>query len=363
MRPESPWPFWSRNKKTVRAPDDSMNAAEKLYADEAEQPASDQTVQKNPQHRIAIIGAVAAIAVLLLGATQITYSYLTASSDTVVNTFAGGAISIKLDEALVDTDGNPVGSTRVIANSYEITPGASYTKDPTITVLAGSEDAYIFIYVDNALPEEYFSLNYSDSWVAVATTGTKTLYVYQSVVTSTDEDITLDPIFTTVTVSTDITSEQIEALGEVQLTIQSYAVQAEGVDQETAIEMAVAFFESEFGFSFDDVDTSIDISGISTNSKEAAGESIEDSSDSTAETDETSTDETTVTTDESTTSDDSSSSDENDLSDTTDSSDSTGTSDSSDTTANDSSEESEALTIQSAQDSSGDSSVEDSEAE
>lgn len=244
-----------------------------------------------------MIGAIAAVAVLVLGTAPLTYSYLTASSEAVVNTFAGGAISLKLDEALTDSEGNPdADGTRVTENSYKITPGAELTKDPTITVLANSEDAYIFIYVDNELPEEYFSLDYSDSWIEIASTGTKTLYMYKSVVESSDADYSLDPIFTTVTVSEDLTSELIEELGELQITVQSYAVQADGVTEATAIQMAVDFFEDAFSIDFDyeavteDADTaSSDDSGASSDedstSTDASAESGSDADSSSSDTD------------------------------------------------------------------------------
>lgn len=78
-------------------------------------------------------------AVLLVAASVLgTMAYLT-SSDTVTNTFTVGKVEIKLDETDVT---NPTGS-RVQANSYKLMPGTTYTKDPTVTVKAGSEEAYV----------------------------------------------------------------------------------------------------------------------------------------------------------------------------------------------------------------------------
>lgn len=83
-------------------------------------------------------------AVLLVAASVLgTMAYLT-SSDTVTNTFTVGKVEIKLDEAKVTADGIPVeGAGRVTANSYKLMPGTTYTKDPTVTVLKGSEDSYV----------------------------------------------------------------------------------------------------------------------------------------------------------------------------------------------------------------------------
>ncbi|MDY5797799.1 MAG: SipW-dependent-type signal peptide-containing protein, partial [Eubacteriales bacterium] len=77
-------------------------------------------------------------------AVGMTIAYLT-STDEVVNTFTVGNVQIKLDEAEVDQYGVPQGSPapRVKANSYKLIPGHIYTKDPTVTVLRGSESSYI----------------------------------------------------------------------------------------------------------------------------------------------------------------------------------------------------------------------------
>lgn len=83
-------------------------------------------------------------AVLLVAASVLgTMAYLT-STDTVTNTFTVGKVEIKLDEAKVNADGIPEeGAARVQANSYKLMPGTTYTKDPTVTVLKGSEESYV----------------------------------------------------------------------------------------------------------------------------------------------------------------------------------------------------------------------------
>ena len=83
-------------------------------------------------------------AVLLVAASVLgTMAYLTSTAK-VENTFTIGKVEIKLDEAKVTADGIPVeGAARVTANSYKLMPGTTYTKDPTVTVLKGSEDSYV----------------------------------------------------------------------------------------------------------------------------------------------------------------------------------------------------------------------------
>ena len=61
---------------------------------------------------------LAVIAVLTVSPTL---SWLSSTSAPVINTFAGGVISVKLDEALVGTDGKEItgeGAQRVNSNNY-----------------------------------------------------------------------------------------------------------------------------------------------------------------------------------------------------------------------------------------------------
>ena len=83
-------------------------------------------------------------AVLLVAASVLgTMAYLTSSAE-VKNTFTVGKVEIKLDEAKVNADGIPEeGAARVTANSYKLMPSRTYTKDPTVTVLKGSEESYV----------------------------------------------------------------------------------------------------------------------------------------------------------------------------------------------------------------------------
>ena len=260
MRLKPPQFSGLRKKAAVRSPDGDMNA------DEAE-----QVFKKKPTRRRALITSAALITVLMLGVVPVTYSYLMASSETVVNTFAGGAISLTLDEEKVDTDGNPLeDEPRVQENTYKVVPGRTLYKDPTVTVLAGSEVCYVYLYVENPLNEDYFTLDYSEDWIEVATTGTRTLYVYKTTVDASDGDVVLTPIFTTVTVSSELTAEQIEAMGEVQIKVQAYAIQAESVDPATATQMAADYFEAEFDFEWTDADTAVEIDGLITEEEDTA---------------------------------------------------------------------------------------------
>ena len=180
--------------------------------------------------------AVLMVAVIAVCSFTPTFSWLSSKSDRVVNTFAGDAISIVLDEAPVDTNGHRIEGARVNTNSYKYVAGSKLDKDPRATVLKGSEPCY-----------EKFSLNIDiKSWREVQKSGTKTLYVHVDTVEPTlTEDAVLEPIFTQVSVFEDLTAEDIEKLGEKTISVTAYAVQKESMTEKGAIELAVAEFKPE----------------------------------------------------------------------------------------------------------------------
>ncbi|MBC5788275.1 hypothetical protein [Clostridium facile] len=187
------------------------------------------------------------LAVIVMLTVMPTLSWLSSTSEPVVNTFAGGAISIKLDEAFVDTNGKKVtgeDAKRVNANNYKYVAGAVLDKDPTPTVLKGSEECYVFLLVENGLNDK-FTMNYAtDAWLKVAESGGNTVYAYSTKVNALEstEDIVLKPIFTTVTISPELTKADIESLGERKLCVTAFAVQTANIDVATATDLAVKQF-------------------------------------------------------------------------------------------------------------------------
>lgn len=192
------------------------------------------------------LAAFLSVIIIAATLTASTYSWLSAQSDTVVNTFAGGAISITLDEAQVDTSGKKIdGGQRVISNSYKYAAGSVLDKDPTPTVLKGSIPCYVFLCVENELGD-LFSMNFDNSsWIKADESDNKELFIYYTTVDAenSDEDIKLNPIFTQVTVSENLTSDDAAALGEKTLNVTAYAVQTEALTQDEASALAAAQFE------------------------------------------------------------------------------------------------------------------------
>lgn len=176
-----------------------------------------------------------------------TLSWLSDKSEKVVNTFAGGAISIILDEAPVDAHGQQIEGDRVTSNSYKYVAGVTLDKDPTPTVLQGSDPCYVFICIENEL-NDLFALNIdTESWKQVAQADGTTLYIYASSVDASKapQDIVLKPIFTQVKVSEELTQQDIQSLGERSLNATAYAVQTAELTSAEAIDLAVAEFMPE----------------------------------------------------------------------------------------------------------------------
>jgi len=74
-----------------------------------------------------------------------TIAWLTAQSATVVNTFTIGEVEITLTE----TDALDQGGGQ-FTKSFKVSPGEDITKDPKVTVLAGSEACYLFVRIQES---------------------------------------------------------------------------------------------------------------------------------------------------------------------------------------------------------------------
>lgn len=210
-------------------------------------------------------------AVLLVAASVLgTMAYLTSSAE-VKNTFTVGKVEIKLDETDVT---NPTGP-RVTANSYKLMPGTTYTKDPTVTVKAGSEESYVRMKVTFNNAKEIIALctdpeyadevtgvenafplirmvNYTDTaelyWDGLlldnmydtedmlampkyfaydAATDTLTYYFYYTDTVGTpDGDVKLPVLFDSIKVHEWVTGEQLKALDNFRITVIAEAIQA-----------------------------------------------------------------------------------------------------------------------------------------
>lgn len=192
---------------------------------------------------------VVACALLLVAASVFgTMAYLT-STDTVTNTFTVGKVKITLDEAKVNPDGTLVeGADRVKANSYKLLPGHTYNKDPMVTVLSGSESSYVKMTVTfskaSALDAIFaptgaeltsiFNGYDAANWIYKgntkdATADTRTYeFWYKEAVGAPTADVALDALFDSITVPGEITAEQLATIEGMTITVNAYAIQADG---------------------------------------------------------------------------------------------------------------------------------------
>lgn len=199
-------------------------------------------------------------AVMLVTASVLgTMAYLT-SQDEVVNTFTVGNVAIKLDEAKTNVYGEIIESAnRVKANAYKLLPGHEYSKDPMVTVLDGSENSYIKMTVAITKSTELdaiFGANGADlmtiflgynekTWLYKGNTEDSSEntriyeFWYKEPVAAAAGDVELDALFDSIKVPGEITNEQLATIKGMTITVNAYAIQADGF--ESADEAWAAF--------------------------------------------------------------------------------------------------------------------------
>ena len=191
-----------------------------------------------------VLALVLVIAMSVAG----TYAYLT-STDTVKNTFTVGNVQIKLNEAKANPDGTLVpNADRVQANSYKLLPGHTYNKAPMVTVLKASESSYVKMtvtFTKAAALDAIFAPNGADmtsifngydstNWIYKGNTedttaNTRTYeFWYKEAVAAPDADVALDALFDSIIVPGTITNAQLATIKDMTITVNAYAIQADG---------------------------------------------------------------------------------------------------------------------------------------
>ena len=191
---------------------------------------------------------LALCAILLVASTILgTVAYLQDSAE-VVNTFTVGNVHLKLDEAVVDEKGEPTGGRTAAGNAYHLVPGGSYTKDPTVTVLKGSEKAYVRMLVTVNCYNELAAIfgdpflakvltGWNDTlWLdtgivtkdASANTATYEFRYYKTVKGEANADTVLEPLFETLTVPAAVTGEQLATIAALKIPVEAHAIQEAG---------------------------------------------------------------------------------------------------------------------------------------
>lgn len=190
-------------------------------------------------------------AVVLVAASVMgTLAYL-ADSEEVVNTFTVGNVDITLDETDVDENGKPIdGADRVKENEYHLIPGGEYVKDPTVTVVKGSEAAYVRMLVTISdiadvkavLGEDFLPQNYVEGWdsevwnsVKITDNGDNTVtyeFRYFEIVNAyeAEEDMVLDALFDKIKVPGELDGADLAAIKEMEIKVVGNAIQSAGFE-------------------------------------------------------------------------------------------------------------------------------------
>lgn len=214
-----------------------------------------------------------------------TIAYLT-DRESVTNKFTMGNVDIIVDEEVVDPgdddpddpsddpddpDDDPERTEE--GNEYDIEPGGEYKKDPTMTVKAGSKEAYVRMMVEISHADELdqifseLKIMYPDkfqngfvpadcvggwdetAWPCYAmnkaarevevvvdgvpTTETRNFYVLEfryptTVAASATEDTVLPALFTTLKVPGEITTKQLQTIQDMTIEVVGHAIQTTG---------------------------------------------------------------------------------------------------------------------------------------
>ena len=178
--------------------------------------------------RISLVMALALVLTCVIGGTL---AWLTAKTDPVVNTFTVGDINITL--------------TETTGTEYKMVPGNTITKDPKVTVEAGSEACWLFVKVDKSenfasfmegevLLDDPETTDVVEGWTALAGQAG----VYYREVAATTADVNFAVLNgNQVTVKSDVTKADLNALTEntyPTLTFTAYAIQKDNFDTPAA---------------------------------------------------------------------------------------------------------------------------------
>ena len=170
---------------------------------------------------------VLALALIVGVAGGATFAWLTATSDTVTNTFTYGDINITLAEST--------------GSDYKIIPGVNIGKDPKVTVKAGSEACWLFVkveeenwptltYVDGETTVRKVNYDIADGWTKGDGTSIPANVYYREVAANAaDQEF---PVLkdNKITVSDTLTKIEINSIStKPKLSITAYAIQKDGM--------------------------------------------------------------------------------------------------------------------------------------
>lgn len=175
---------------------------------------------------------VMAVAVAMVACVSIvgTLAWLTATTSEVKNTFTVGNINIKLEED----------AGKDASYQFKMVPGQTITKDPKVTVKAGSEDCWLFVKVTASENlDTYISYTIAADWTAVP--NTTDVYYY----TGSAAKGTAIPVLANnqVTVKDSVTKGNMDALEASGATLPSLTFKAYAIQKASFSTAAAAWAE------------------------------------------------------------------------------------------------------------------------
>lgn len=187
-------------------------------------------MKKTLRKILPVLALVLVVAVASVGGT---IAWLTATSDTVTNTFTVGDINIELTETKGTLKENG-------EREFKIVPGATVEKDPKAIVKSGSENCYLYVkitnnlLINNEIVATYNINETSADWILVGESENTKLYRYKEIINTSNADVEKS-VFTKVTYNGEkITKANINDLKDKKIVLQAYAHQSENTTQTVA---------------------------------------------------------------------------------------------------------------------------------
>lgn len=163
---------------------------------------------------VALVLALALVVVCIVGGTL---AWLTATTGEVKNTFTTSDVNITLSEA---TGGQN--------HEFKMIPGYTITKDPKVTVIAGSEKCYLFVKLEKSANfDRFMTYTMADGWTQGDGTIPSNVW-YREVDSNTSNQEFTVIANNQVTVSDNVTKEMMNRLTDTTrptLTVTAYASQ------------------------------------------------------------------------------------------------------------------------------------------
>lgn len=149
-----------------------------------------------------------------------------------------------MTEAKVDVYGNPINAEgtvvdkdvapRVNSNEYKLVPGKTYTKDPIVSVTAGSEACWLFVKVQNDIFDIEGGTTIAgqitnNGWTLLQESNDKKESVYyRSVAADVAQAGDNFNVFGGFTIKGDVTGVTMTNYAGAKITVTAYAIQADG---------------------------------------------------------------------------------------------------------------------------------------